>query len=222
MTRLGRRTVFSISGGLLALGMAGFGLSFQLHPLSSEPFNNNNNNNSSSNSNNNNSLTLSDTLAEGEDSLYSPILDWLPAIFLCFSGFSFCFGLGPIPWAYSNELMPADVRATLHSFNSCLMPLECFLVAKILPSVMTQLSLPVTFYVFASFSLLALLWGVFVLPETRGLTSQVGRANWKISLHFSEIFQEISELFNPALGKMGSDKEADKMITITSENCQTL
>ena len=51
---------------------------------------------------------------------YSPLLDWLPATFLCLWCLSYSLGLGPIPWAYSNELLPTDVRAQLYSLTACL------------------------------------------------------------------------------------------------------
>ena len=156
MTRLGRRIIFSLSGALTGLGLIAFGLSFYFHPLSREPF-----------SDNQSQLD--------EVKVFSPALDWLPAVFLSFTCFSYCLGLGGVPWAYSNELLPPDVRALVYSVTSCLVPLENFLMTKILPSVMTLLSVPGTLYMFGTFSLLSVLWGVLVLPETRGLTSQVCR-----------------------------------------------
>ena len=53
-------------------------------------------------------------------SAYSPLLDWLPATSLCLWCLSYSLGLGPIPWAYSNELLPTDVRAQLYSLTACL------------------------------------------------------------------------------------------------------
>ena len=165
MTRLGRRLIFSISGALTGLGLIAFGLSFHYQPRSREPFNSN-------------QTLVGDTepgqeTSGDEASLYSLGLDWLPATFLCFICFSYCLGLGSVPWAYSNELMPADVRSVIYSVTSCLVPLQFFLMTKILPSVMTVFSVAGTFYIFGTFSLLSVCWGIWGLPETRGLSSQV-------------------------------------------------
>ena len=120
--------------------------------------------------------------------------NWFPAIFLCLSAFGFCFGLSGIPLSYSNELIPADVRlvssfkaklsylsfhlrSKLFSITVCLVPLENFVLTKCLPSLITNLGVFASFFTLGGLSLLSIIWGVVVLPETRGLTSLVSQTN---------------------------------------------
>jgi len=161
LTRCGRRNVFMISCVGSALSLVGFGLSYSLHPASSTSIFG--------------SSDLNTNITGGHStgppvSAYSPLLDWLPATSLCLWCLSYSLGLGPIPWAYSNELLPTDVRAQLYSLTACLVPLENFLTAKLLPAVVAGLGLPLTFFLFAGAAGAGAVWGGTVLPETRGLS----------------------------------------------------
>ena len=148
-TRLGRKSIFILSGFFSGLSLIGFGISTWLHPNSSDV------------------LASEDTL---NNSAYSIVYDYLPPICLCMFCLAYCFGLGPIPWMYSNELYPTDLRPLLYSFAACLVPLQNFLGVKMLPRIVSALGLTTTLYIFGAVSLLSVLWGVFILPETKGLT----------------------------------------------------
>ena len=152
-TRLGRRTIFILSGFFSAISLAGLGISVGLHPCSTELFSQPN------------STAIIETCVD-----YHGILNFLPAIFLCSYCLSYCLGVGPIPWMYSNELYPTDLRSVLYSFAACLVPLQNFLGSKTLPDIMSSLGLTYTLFMFGGVSLLCVFWGFFVLPETKGLT----------------------------------------------------
>uniref|UniRef100_A0A1B6F7M6 Major facilitator superfamily (MFS) profile domain-containing protein n=1 Tax=Cuerna arida TaxID=1464854 RepID=A0A1B6F7M6_9HEMI len=97
---------------------------------------------------------------------------WLPILSLV--GYILCVtvGFAPIPWAIFAELFPSNVKALASSICASFAWFIAFILTKFFNNVTTDLGAHVAFFIFAFFSLLALLFTIFVVPDTRGMTLQ--------------------------------------------------
>ncbi len=80
----------------------------------------------------------------------------------------FAISLGPVMWAMFSEIFPARTRGVAISaagfFNSGI----SFLVQKLFPVGLAAAGPDKVFYFFGTFAVLALLFSIFVVPETKG------------------------------------------------------
>ncbi|MEM8710275.1 MAG: MFS transporter, partial [Planctomycetota bacterium] len=80
----------------------------------------------------------------------------------------FAISLGPVMWAMFSEIFPARMRGVAISavgfFNSGI----SFLVQKLFPVGLAAAGPDKVFYFFGAFAVLALLFSLFVVPETKG------------------------------------------------------
>merc|ERR1712168_12122 len=151
--KMGPRRLLALSAFCSCLSYIAFASSFLFHPQSSQDLLANQNNSS-------NTLTVS----------YHPFLDYFPLLSLSLLCFTFTCGLVPLPWVLSNELYPMDLRSALYSMTTCLVPLQFFIVAKVMPNLCLALGISPTLFSFSLICLLTSLWSWCVIPETRGLT----------------------------------------------------
>ena len=90
----------------------------------------------------------------------------LLAICLFIAGFA--ISLGPVMWAMFSEIFPLRVRGLAISvagfFNSAI----SYLVQQAFPVGMGSLGPAIVFAIFGTFAVLALLFTIFVVPETKG------------------------------------------------------
>ena len=77
------------------------------------------------------------------------------------------FGISPITWSYAAELFPLDARAELTGISNCFGNLSIFLVVKTFPKLFGLLGNQV-YWLYASVCLCNVLFGIFILPETKG------------------------------------------------------
>ncbi len=103
-------------------------------------------------------------LAKGGLSIRGTLV--LIAICLFIAGFA--ISLGPVMWAMFSEIFPQQVRGLAISvagfFNSAI----SYLVQQLFPVGMDSLGPAIVFAVFGTFAVLALLFTIFVVPETKG------------------------------------------------------
>lgn len=80
----------------------------------------------------------------------------------------FAISLGPVMWAMFSEIFPARTRGVAISaagfFNSGI----SFLVQKLFPVGLAAVGPDKVFYFFGTFAVLAMLFSIFVVPETKG------------------------------------------------------
>ncbi|XP_029669723.1 facilitated trehalose transporter Tret1-like [Formica exsecta] len=99
-------------------------------------------------------------------------LGWLPLTSLTLFMISFSIGLGPIPWMLMGELFPAETKAVASGIAVMLNWFLVFLVTKTFPMMNDELGADVTFWIFASIMVAATAFTYFVIPETKGKSSQ--------------------------------------------------
>ncbi|XP_072751305.1 facilitated trehalose transporter Tret1 [Anoplolepis gracilipes] len=99
-------------------------------------------------------------------------LGWLPLTSLTLFMISFSIGMGPIPWMLMGELFPAETKAVASGIAVMLNWFLVFLVTKTFPAMNDELGADATFWIFASIMVAATGFTYFIIPETKGKTSQ--------------------------------------------------
>lgn len=99
------------------------------------------------------------------------MIHWLPFSCLVLYAAAFSIGLGPLPWLCTSEFLPLQFRAPGISIATCINWTISFVLVKLFPNMQESLmGTSGTFWLFGGFCFLAILFGVFVLPETRRKT----------------------------------------------------
>ena len=78
--------------------------------------------------------------------------------------------VGPISFSYANELLPNKTRALGANIVIMSINFSTFVLLKVYPDLQTGIGLGGAFVLHAAFSILQVLFAIFCLPETRGLT----------------------------------------------------
>lgn len=99
-------------------------------------------------------------------------LGWLPLTSLTLFMISFSIGLGPIPWMLMGELFPAETKAVASGIAVMLNWFLVFLVTKTFPMMNDELGADATFWIFAGIMVAATAFTYFIIPETKGKSSQ--------------------------------------------------
>ncbi|XP_011869615.1 PREDICTED: facilitated trehalose transporter Tret1-like isoform X2 [Vollenhovia emeryi] len=99
-------------------------------------------------------------------------LGWLPLTSLTLFMISFSVGMGPIPWMLMGELFPAETKAIASGIAVMLNWFLVFLVTKTFPAMNEGLGADITFWIFAAIMAVSTGFTYFLIPETKGKTSQ--------------------------------------------------
>ncbi|XP_029467728.1 solute carrier family 2, facilitated glucose transporter member 8 isoform X2 [Rhinatrema bivittatum] len=152
MDRAGRKVLLVLSGIVMAISCAAFGVYFKLTEQ--------NPNNSS------HPVPVSNSLS----SEASDQLAWLALISMAFFIAGFALGWGPIPWLVMSEIFPLRVRGV--ASGSCVVTnwAFAFLVTKEFHDLMVALTSCGTFWFFSGFCVLNVIFTLLVIPETKGKT----------------------------------------------------
>ncbi|XP_011863616.1 PREDICTED: facilitated trehalose transporter Tret1-2 homolog [Vollenhovia emeryi] len=97
-------------------------------------------------------------------------MHWLPLTSVCVYILAFCFGAGPIPWAYMGEIFPTRLKGAASSSAACFNWLLAFMVTISFPSAVQVLDDAVVFSFFAVLCALGMLFVIFFMVETKGKT----------------------------------------------------
>jgi len=82
----------------------------------------------------------------------------------------FSLGLGPVPWLFMGEIFPAHAKAPAASIATVVNWSTSFVISFLFPVAQSLLQPQGTFLAFSAFCVVAALFGVFVMPETKGKT----------------------------------------------------
>ena len=85
---------------------------------------------------------------------------------------AFSLGLGPLPWLCTSEVLPLKFRAPGSSIASCVNWTLSFIVTKTFVNMQQSMGISGAFWLFGSFCFVGILFGIFVLPETKGKTAE--------------------------------------------------
>ncbi|XP_072753346.1 facilitated trehalose transporter Tret1-2 homolog [Anoplolepis gracilipes] len=108
-------------------------------------------------------------------------MDWLPLTSVCVYILAFCFGAGPIPWAYMGEIFPTRLKGAASSSAAFFNWMLAFIVTISFPSAVDSLGSAAVLFFFALICLLSVFFVIFCMVETKGKT-------------FTEIQQEYGTL----------------------------
>ncbi|KAM6244044.1 solute carrier family 2, facilitated glucose transporter member 8 [Porphyrio hochstetteri] len=164
--KTGRKVLLYISGIIMALSTALFGLYFKMVLP--------NRNNSS---NPDTWFTLNSAFPGAESSSIS----WLAVVSLGLFVAGFALGWGPIPWLVISEIFPLKARGV--SSGACVLTnwVMAFLVTKEFNDVIGFLTSYGTFWLFSAFCCLNVTFTAFYVPETKGQTLEQIEANFRRS-----------------------------------------
>ncbi|XP_059095673.1 facilitated trehalose transporter Tret1-2 homolog isoform X2 [Tigriopus californicus] len=127
---------------------------------------------------NNKALGQSSLDVDGHSGDFS-LLGVLPLIGVMSVALAYHIGLGPIPWSYTAELFPVDVRSFMSGVCNCIGNTYIFITVKSFPSLIDALRFPNlpngggpagAFWLFSGISLLTIVYAALFLPETKGKT----------------------------------------------------
>jgi SP family arabinose:H+ symporter-like MFS transporter len=102
----------------------------------------------------------------------------LVAGILTFVG-AFAIAMGPIPWIVNSEIFPTKLRGRAMSVAILMLWLADFIVTQTFPRMRESLGPANTFWTYAAFSLLSMLFVAVMVPETKGRTLEEIEASWR-------------------------------------------
>ena len=89
---------------------------------------------------------------------------------------SFAFSLGPVVWTVINEVFPRDIRGRGVSVATAVNWFSAWLVSQFFLTLVDSLGESGTFWLFAFFCVVAFVWVLRTVPETRGPDTGADRA----------------------------------------------
>ena len=97
---------------------------------------------------------------------------WVPLTLLIFFIAVFAIGVGPLPWLVAGEVMPAKFKGPGSSIVAFTNWIASFVVTKVFIDMQRSLTNAGTFWLFGSLCFIGILFGFFILPETKGKTPE--------------------------------------------------
>ncbi|XP_039760459.1 facilitated trehalose transporter Tret1 isoform X2 [Pararge aegeria] len=95
-------------------------------------------------------------------------ISFLPVLALVLFIVTYCWGLGPLPWAVMGELLPIEVKSVAAPIATAFCWTLSFLVTKFFPSISESIGMHVGFFIFCACCIAAFFFTLFVVPETKG------------------------------------------------------
>jgi len=95
-------------------------------------------------------------------------LGWLPVVCLVVFVVSFSLGFGPIPWMIVAEITPSHAIGAVSATGTAFNWLCAFIVTKQFESIQKSLQSYGAFWMFAAIQVVAVLFTIFFVPETKG------------------------------------------------------
>lgn len=95
-------------------------------------------------------------------------LSWLPVASLSIFEVAFGSGIGPVSYVLLGELFTPHAKKSIAPIGKSFNLFLAAIVGLIFPSVVGAIGIAGTFFMFSGFSLLALLYTIFFMPETKG------------------------------------------------------
>ncbi|XP_050534162.1 facilitated trehalose transporter Tret1-like isoform X2 [Daktulosphaira vitifoliae] len=97
---------------------------------------------------------------------------WLPITSLVIFIITYCLGFGPLPWAIMGEMFPSNLKSVATSLTASFCWLLGFVLTYNFPGMRDLLGMDFVFFLFAFFCIMALIFSLFILPDTEGKTLQ--------------------------------------------------
>lgn len=97
-------------------------------------------------------------------------IQWLPILCLILYVIAFNFGFGPLAWTVMGEVFPSHVKTVACGITASFVWLCSFTTTRFFFSIADGIGTGGAFWLFAAFSLLAGIFVLVVVPETKGKT----------------------------------------------------
>lgn len=97
-------------------------------------------------------------------------ISWLPVVCLVLYIITYNCGFGPLPWAIMGEIFPSNVRSVASATTSSVCWLLGFILTKFFGQVSDEIGMAGSFWIFAGFCLIAAVFVITYVPETKGKT----------------------------------------------------
>src|SRR6201996_4983806 len=91
---------------------------------------------------------------------------------------SFAFSAGPVTWTVINEIYPNEIRGRAVAVATAVNWAAAFLVSAFFLSLVHAIGQAFTFWLFAAFCVIGLVWVIAAVPETRGRSLEEIEAGW--------------------------------------------
>jgi SP family arabinose:H+ symporter-like MFS transporter len=93
---------------------------------------------------------------------------------------AFAMALGPIPWIMCSEIFPTRVRGRAMSLANFVIWSSCYIVAQTFPMLNDSKAVgpALTFWTYAAFSALGLVFVILMVPETKGRSLEEIERSW--------------------------------------------
>ncbi len=92
---------------------------------------------------------------------------------------SFAFSLGPVVWIVINEIFPTRVRGRAVAAATAVNWFSAFIVSEFFLTLLDTIGTSGTFWLFASFSVIAFVWVWRKVPETKGRSLEEIQVLWE-------------------------------------------
>lgn len=96
----------------------------------------------------------------------------LPVSSLVIFIMTYCVGFGPLPWAIMGEIFPANLKSVASGLTASFCWLLGFILTKTFDTVCKTIGTHFAFWMYAVCCVFALLFTIFILPDTEGKSLQ--------------------------------------------------
>ncbi|XP_050436601.1 facilitated trehalose transporter Tret1-like isoform X2 [Adelges cooleyi] len=97
-------------------------------------------------------------------------IGWLPVTSLVLFIITYCLGFGPLPWAIMGEVFPANLKSVASALTASFCWFLGFVLSKSFNTLCSVIGEHFAFWMFSGFCVVALLFTIFILPDTEGKT----------------------------------------------------
>ncbi|XP_053619872.1 facilitated trehalose transporter Tret1 isoform X2 [Plodia interpunctella] len=111
-------------------------------------------------------------LLSAVESSVLPSIGFLPILALVLFILTYCWGLGPLPWAVMGELMATEVKAVAAPMATAVCWTLSFLVTRYYGPIASAVGLYTAFWIFGICCVVAFFFSMIVVPETKGKSLQ--------------------------------------------------
>ena len=99
-------------------------------------------------------------------------LSWLPVTSLVIYISLYSIGWGPLPWAVMGEMFASEVKAKASGITVFVCWGLAFIITKFFSNIEAMFGTHTAFWIFSACSVIAVLFAVLILPETKGKSLQ--------------------------------------------------
>jgi len=113
----------------------------------------------------------------------SQTLGWIAILGLVLYILFFAPGMGPVPWTVNSEIYPEEYRGLCGGMSATVNWICSVIMSTSFLSVVDAIGLGESFMILLAVSVIAIVFVIFLMPETKGLTFEEVAQIWKERAH---------------------------------------